>query len=251
MSHFTIQEHSSTLASQPTTIRPAVGNQFPAPIVQGSQKKPQGSGVTVPSKERDVFGGDSNSSLTSDSEREEIPAQNTWTRCDGAEEIDPLARESPAAGRYPFYDDNNDLYDDEANANMVDHPAGEDDLYADDERDARMDIDWQGFTSDQEFPTNLDDGMFKEILFCFTDYIAALDPKSDESDEQQDQNKDGDRQISPQHRQPLPPARVFLLNNENSLLAVNPLSPVRTSLLSNERNHLALHLGFHYPPEVP
>ena len=167
MSLFTIQEHSSILASQPTTIQPAVDNQFPALMVQGLQKKPQGSGVTEPSKECDVFGSDSDLSLTSDSEHEEIPAQNTWTTWDGVEEIDPLARESPAAGRYPFYDDNNDLYDDEANMNMVDHPAGEDDLYTDDEHDART-LTRRGSTRIKSSPPTL------MMVFSKKFYFASL-----------------------------------------------------------------------------
>jgi hypothetical protein len=119
-----------------------MGNRVPAPVVQELQKKPQESGVTEPSKECDMFGGNSDSSLTSDGKREEIPVENTWIRWDDVEEIDPLARESPPAGRYPSYDDSNDLYDNKANVNMVDHPTGEEeDLYADDECDMRMDID--------------------------------------------------------------------------------------------------------------
>ncbi|KIJ12074.1 hypothetical protein PAXINDRAFT_15102 [Paxillus involutus ATCC 200175] len=38
----------------------------------------------------------------------------------------------------------------------VDGPLQEDDLYVDDDRDARMDVDLQA--DDQEFPSNLDDG---------------------------------------------------------------------------------------------
>lgn len=131
----TIEEYSSTLAPDLHTSRPVAVKQTFALAIQDSSNSFQDKPAPQPAQSallRDVFGDDSILSL-SDSESEKLlnPRVGQWDYRDEVEEDGARARRSP--------------------------PTDYEDLYADDEHNAQMDIDSQG--DSQGFPNNLDDGM--------------------------------------------------------------------------------------------
>lgn len=146
----------------PSPRRPAA----PRPTPLSTIKEHQGNiaqRTSRRSKLRDVFGGASDSSLTSGSDiefEEESLApkpRNKHPEVDGDE---PQAKERPSADNDAAYrSDNDGLYlDDPADVNMVDG-FQRNDPHVNDDQDVRMDDDVQG-DDGPEFPNNLDECTF-------------------------------------------------------------------------------------------
>lgn len=172
-----------------------------------------------PSKLCDVFGGDSNLSLTSDLEADHeellvprlqngdremdndkllvLRLQNRDHEMDDNELFvlklqnrDHKMDDKESHARESLYKtDNKGLY---ANDPANSHFQGAN-LYYDDDQDTRMDVDHDAWGDDQEFPSNLDDSMFNfRFYLLFTDYLSAIEDSSENSEEgSQDRDKDG------------------------------------------------------------
>ncbi|KAF8449428.1 hypothetical protein L210DRAFT_3641009 [Boletus edulis BED1] len=214
-----ITEDSSTSASDPTATCLNTDKRIAVQCAPG------------PSRSGDVFGGDSDLSLTSGSETNgELPLvpkpRNVDHKMDDDDDDEPQARESL------YETDNEGLYTDDP-TNM---DGQGDDLYFDNDQDVRMNVDPWG--DDQEFPSNLDD--------------AIEDSSEDNKERSQDHDKNG--QILPEVHQ-LPPSRETA-----PLQAGRPLSPPprvsipsRSSLTNSrvQRHHLLGQRSSSLKPGVP
>ncbi|KAF8547937.1 hypothetical protein OG21DRAFT_1489797 [Imleria badia] len=183
-----ITEDSSTSASDPT-----------ATCLNTDKRIASSQCAPGPSRSGDVFGGDSDLSLTSGSETDgELPLVPKPRKVDhemdddGERPLVPKPRNvdhemddnEPRARESLYETDNEGLYTDDP-ANM---DGQGDDLYFDNDRDVRMNVDPWG--DDQEFPSNLDD--------------TIEDSSEDNKERSQDHDKNG--QILPEVHQ-LPPSR--------------------------------------------
>ncbi|KAF8137693.1 hypothetical protein EV363DRAFT_1155703 [Boletus edulis] len=248
-----ITEDSSTSASDPTATRLNTDKRITvqvAPEPQGNavlQRKQSSQCAPGPSRSGDVFGGDSDLSLTSGSETDgELPLvpkpRNVDHEMDddGERLLVPKPRnvdheiddDEPRARESLYETDNEGLYTDDP-ANM---DGQGDDLYFDNDRDVRMNVDPWG--DDQEFPSNLDD--------------AIEDSSEDNEERSQDHDKNG--QILPEVHQ-LPPSRETA-----PLQAGRPPSPPprvsipsRSSLTNSrvQRHHLLGQRSSSLKPGVP
>ncbi|KAG6372938.1 hypothetical protein JVT61DRAFT_6974 [Boletus reticuloceps] len=148
-----INEHSSTVAADPTTTHPNMDKQ-----IMAVQVAPEPQGNAIPQRAKSSHDLSLASGSEADHEASLVP--KVWSEYRGVDDDEPWARGSSPIDKGGLYGANNkDFY---AN-NPADMGLGVnfqgDDLYVDDDRDTRKDIDLQ---DDQEFPDNLYDAIDNE-----------------------------------------------------------------------------------------